>query len=479
MESSRRDLLMMGGAALAAGLASGCAQVARRLPGRDIPASLEAPSGDVDSTTRLINRAGFGPMPGQVAEVKALGHDAWVDQQLERKLGEDMRLQAQLMRLDVLRIDGMELRDVPEDTMVHQFNQALLLRATYSGDQLFERMVDFWGNHFNIYARKGITAYRKARDERDVIRKHALGSFPDMLRASAKSPAMLAYLDNQFSKKEAPNENYARELMELHSLGVHGGYTQKDVREVARCFTGWSIEKRFLRPKGTFLFEEEKHDRGAKEVLGHVIPAGGGVQDGERVLEILALHRQTARFVSGKMCRHFLGDSESPVRARLEKIYLETKGQVKPMLRELLLSDELLSGRPVAKRPLDYLVSALRAVGAESDCGPGLQQHLVKMGQSLYEWPMPDGYPDGAQPWTGSLLARWNFAFALCEGSIPGTDVRLKELAERTGQRDVTASVHEVIHSSEAVPKLIAQHSDNDYAKAAALMLSAPGFQWR
>jgi uncharacterized protein (DUF1800 family) len=371
------------------------------------------------------------------------------------------------MRLDVLRVDGMELHDFPEDVMVRQFNQAILLRAAYSENQLFERMVDFWSNHFNIYARKGLASYRKARDERDVVRAHALGKFPDMLRASARSPAMLAYLDNQFSGKEAPNENYGRELLELHTLGVNSGYTQKDVREVARCFTGWSIERRFLRAKGTFLFDEERHDDGEKVVLGHRIPAGGGIRDGERVLDILASDPRTASFIAGKMCRYFVGHEDAPMRPKLSRTYTKTGGEIKTMVRELLLSEDCLEGAGVAKRPIDYVVSALRAVNAESDCGEGLQEHLRGMGQSVYEWPMPDGYPDGAEPWTGSLLGRWNFALALTSGEVAGTDVALDELQKKS----VSGNIHDVFGGSRI--------GGQNLAETCALYLSRPEFQWR
>jgi uncharacterized protein (DUF1800 family) len=340
-------------------------------------------------------------------------------------------------------------------------------------------MVDFWNNHFNIYARKGLASFRKARDDREVIRKHALGSFPEMLRASAHSPAMLAYLDNQFSTKRAPNENYARELMELHTLGVHSGYTQQDVRDVARCFTGWSIERRFLRPKGSFVFNDEDHDKGEKRVLGHRIPAGGGIEDGEMVLDILARDPRTADFVASKLCRSFLGDRESQLKPSLAKTYAQTQGDIGSMLKQLLLSKELLEGPPIAKRPLDFLVSALRAVDAESDCGPDLQRYLSTMGQSLYEWPMPDGYPDGAQPWTGSLLARWNFAFALCEGRIPGTEVQLKDIEARSAASDATRAVEAVVFSRRGDDPRISQHSRGDVSRAAALLLSSPEFQWK
>jgi uncharacterized protein (DUF1800 family) len=460
-------------AALASAL-TGCAQIARRLPKQELPATFE-PVSIGDDSVRLLNRAGYGPRPGEAAEVAKQGHESWLEAQLSRKLGEDPRLTAQLYRLDVLRVDGMELHDFPEDVMVAQLNQAALLRAAYSGDQVFERMVDFWGNHFNIYARKGLAAYRKARDDREVIRKNALGSFPDMLRASAKSPAMLAYLDNQFSDKSAPNENYARELMELHTLGVHAGYTQHDVHEVARCFTGWSIEHRFLRAKGTFLFDESRHDMGEKVVLGHRIPAGNGVEDGERVLDILATHPKTASFIAGKLCRSFLGDKDSPLKSRLAKTYLNTGGDIKSMLRQLFLSKELLEGPPVAKRPFDYVVSCLRATNAESDCGAGLQTHLVSMGQSLFEWPMPDGYPDGAQPWMGSLLARWNFAYALSEGRIAGTDLDLEDLAKRQAATGPANSMSLALLARAKAPPKIA----GSLPEAAAEILASPEFQWR
>ncbi|MEZ0326764.1 MAG: DUF1800 domain-containing protein [Fimbriimonas sp.] len=482
MEASRRDVLRLGGVALSGAMIGGCAQVARRLPKNEPPEDLSLPSGNVDTTVRLLNRAGFGPTPGQVAQVKAMGHEVWLNAQFARSSPEDYRLQAQLMRLDVLRIDGMELRDINEDLLVRQLNQAALLRGIYSGDQVYERMVDFWTNHFNIYARKGLAAYRKAMDEKTVVRDHALGKFPHMLRASAHSPAMLAYLDNQFSRKEAPNENYARELMELHTLGVHGGYTQRDVREVARCFTGWSIQRGFLQRKGAFFFDEARHDTGEKMVLGHRIPVGGGVEDGEQVLDILAKDPRTAEFVAGKMCRHFLGDTDSPVKATLAKAYLDTDGDIQSMLRPLFLSKELLEGPPVAKRPFDFVVSAMRAVNAESDCSEPLQKHLEQMGQALYQWPMPDGYPDGAQPWTGSLLARWNFAMALAENKIPGTDTNLKDLADRTEQKNPVDAASSLVFTRKLDPdevRTFERHAGQDVNKAAALMLASPEFQWR
>lgn len=289
--------------------------------------------------------------------------------------------------------------------------------------------MDFWANHFNIYGRKFLAAYRIPADQAGVIQTHALGSFPEMLTASAHSTAMLLYLDNQLNIEGVPNENYARELMELHSLGVHGGYTQRDVREVARCFTGWTMETRLLRPRGRFRFDPDLHDDGEKLVLGHKIGAGGGKADGERVLEILATHPATAHHISGKLCRHFLGDEDTG-RSDVEKAYLRSSGNVSEMLSVIFAQEAILSGPPIAKRPFDFVVSSLRAVNASTNGEKPLQNYLDQMGQPLYQWPMPDGYPDKTSAWTGSLLGRWNFAMALCSDSIPGTRVALTDHEE-------------------------------------------------
>ena len=340
--------------------------------------------------------------------------------------------------------------------------------------------MEFWTNHFNIYARKGYSAYRKATDETEVIRKNALGKFPDLLKASAHSPAMLAYLDNQVNVRGVANENYARELMELHTLGVHGGYTQQDVAEVARCLTGWGIENRFMRPRGHFRFDPDRHDDGEKTVLGQTIPAGGGENDGALVLEILANHPNTAKFVAKKLCRHFLGDSGPALEDQAAAAYVATGGDVKAMLRPILTSRELVEGAPVAKRPFDFAVSALRCLNARSDCGKPLQRHLDAMGQPLYQWPMPDGYPERTSAWTSSLLSRWNFAIALTSGGIGRTSLDLDELAQKTHGGSPAAKFASLVlcrYDGPAVAPL-EKHGEN-HAELAALCLSAPEFQWR
>jgi len=387
----------------------------------------------------------------------------------------------------------------------------------YSRHQLRERMVDLWSNHFNIYARKGLGSYFMPTDEWNVIRSHALDTFPSLMRASAHSPAMLMYLDNQINRKKdakgaGANENYARELMELHTLGVHGGYSQKDVQEVARCLTGWTVEDRFLHAKGRFRFDPEKHDCGAKMVLGTRIPPcedpakqvtykgvemPAGQVDGERVLDILAAYPATAKFVSHKIARYFLGEGAESWEPKLTEIYLKTGGDIKAMLRPLLLSEELKSGPPILKRPFDFTVSALRALNADTDANKPLQAQLTTMGQPLYQWPMPDGYPDKTTAWTGSLLARWNFATALLGEGVRGTTLDLKSLnvkdaagtaSNRTLIELILAQPAKLDSVKSLLEKLDAHHSRvvrsgdkqrSPSVECAALLLASPEFQWR
>jgi uncharacterized protein (DUF1800 family) len=412
-------------------------------------------------------------------EVEELGFDFWFDQQL--KAGEeDFALRAQLDRLEIHHLSPWDLRDWPMDRILAQLQQAALLRATYSPWQIRERMADFWTNHFNIYGRKGLGAYRKPLDERLVVRANVLGSFPAMVRASSKSAAMLVYLDQQNSTAAQPNENYARELLELHTLGVDGGYSQKDVMEVARCFTGWSEERRFLRAKGDFLFRPELHDDGQKVVLGQVIPAGGGVRDGERVVEILTKHPATARHISGKFCRFFAGDDWEKHLPVVIRAYEQSEGDIPTMVRSL--KDSMASSpqsQPILKRPFDYLASSLRALNAETDGGEGIQHHLRAMGQPLYEWPMPDGYPVGTEPWTGSLLARWNFASALVRNEISGTQVDLEQLQKLfPDQRPISMALNQPSTQSQ-VQELDTLLSQLEMRDQVALSLASPEFQWR
>lgn len=458
----------------AAAMATGCAPIARRLAG-DLPKDISLPAGKVEPTLRLVNRLSFGPTPGELRRVAELGYAKYLDEQLDGNQSEPLSLLVQLQRLDAYRMDAHEMEELPLELILTQLQQGAILRATYSPNQLRERMVEFWSDHFNVYGRKGSTAFRKGTDDANVIREHALGNFKDLLSASAHSPAMLAYLDNQVNVRGVANENYARELMELHTLGVHGGYTQKDVQEVAKCFTGWGIENRFLRPKGKFVFDPDKHDDGVKHVLGHFVPAGAGQKDGELVISILANHPNTAKFVCTKMCRYFLGHSEDETVDEMAQVFQKTKGDIKSLVRCLFTETNLHESSPVQKRPFDYLVSVLRVTGAQTDGGKAIQEHLDKMGMPLYQWPMPDGYPVKTEAWTGTLLARWNFVGAMVAGKIGGTAVDLEKLNERSQNH-----LAEVLTGSGAAAEMTSQAvKDAKPESLAFACLASPDFQWR
>ncbi len=365
--------------------------------------------------------------------------------------------------------------------VIVELQQAMVLRAIYSERQLYEEMVDFWENHFNVFAGKGADHWLLTEYDRDVIRPHAMGKFKDLVEATAHSPAMLFYLDNWLSvdpngaqnqarnirrfrgngpfamrrfdgfgrplpqtaqnqanipvqgvqQKRGLNENYARELMELHTLGVDGGYTQKDVTEVARCFTGWTI--RAPNQGGSFVFNPRLHDNGVKYVLGHKI-SGHGERDGEAVIDILVHHPSTAHFIAKKLVTRFVSDNppESLVE-RVAQTYLRTDGDIREMLRTILYSPEFNSTeayRAKVKSPFELVVSAIRASGGDTNASPALLQFIARMGEPLFMYQAPTGYPDRASEWlnSGTLLTRMNFALALAANRIPGTNVNLQDL---------------------------------------------------
>jgi uncharacterized protein (DUF1800 family) len=350
--------------------------------------------------------------------------------------------------------------------VVVELGEQKILRAVYSERQLQEVLTDFWFNHFNVDARKGPARFMLNEYERDVIRPRVLGKFRDLLDAVAKSPAMLFYLDNWMSAdpngphaearpprivrgpfggrmiepprtrpqpqgKNAPkglNENYGRELMELHTLGVDGGYTQKDVTEVARAFTGWTIDK--PRQGGGFKFEPRIHDQGQKIVLGHVIKAGGGQSDGEQVLDLLTRHPSTARFIATKLVRRLVSDTPpAPLVDRAAARFRETDGDLREVMRTILLSPEFLSSdsyRTKVKTPVEFVASALRATAADVQDAAPLVRSLQQFGMPLYMCQPPTGYKDTADAWvnTGALVSRMNFALQLASNRLNGVVVQ-------------------------------------------------------
>ncbi|MCU1238772.1 MAG: hypothetical protein JWP63_6739 [Candidatus Solibacter sp.] len=334
----------------------------------------------------------------------------------------------------------------PQQMVARDLAEGKLLRAVYSDRQLDEVLTDFWFNHFNIYLDKGADRYLVTEYERDVIRPHVLGKFKDLLVATAKSPAMLFYLDNwQSVGPDAPqlrgkkgarglNENYGRELLELHTLGVDGGYTQHDVTEAARCFTGWTINQ--PQRGGTFAFNKRVHDDGEKTVLGVKIPAGGGMSDGEKVLDIVAHHPSTAHFIAKSLATRFVAD-EPPAAlvGRMAATFTKTDGDLRAVMRTMLESREFFSEgayRSKLKSPLEVVASAVRAVNGEIDYAFPLANQVSQLGQPLYRKQEPTGYSNSSMEWlnSGGLLARMNFALQLADNKVPGVKVDATKLAK-------------------------------------------------
>ena len=447
---------------------------------------------------------GADEMRAMEAEGAGKANAGAMDEQAKGK-GRDYR---QAMRDYYIR-NGLR----PPQQITAELQASRILRAVYSERQLQEVLVDFWTNHFNVFAGKGADRWLLVSYDRDTIRPNTLGKFKDLLVATAQSPAMLFYLDNfqsvspnaQMNRRgqarqrplfdllmngrgmrpnarrnpnaganqmPAPsaqpqtppqgqrmrrgiNENYARELMELHTLGVDGGYTQKDVQEVARCFTGWTI----FAPRGfnggnderagTFYFNPRLHDDGEKLVLGHKIPAGGGIRDGLLVLDILAHHPSTAKHIAYKMVQRFVSDNPSPsLVERVAQVYMKSDGDIRETLRALFAAPEFAAPeayRAKIKQPFELVVSSIRALGGETNGAPPVQQWIARMGQPLYGYQTPNGYADVAEAWvnTGALLERLNFGLALASNRIPGTRVDLKRFAVDAGSATDKAKVME------------------------------------
>ena len=332
----------------------------------------------------------------------------------------------------------IQMLNSPSQVVNQDLAAAKLLRAVYSNRQLEEVLTDFWYNHFNVFVDKGADRYLVTAYERDVIRPHVLGHFRDLLLATAQSPAMLFYLDNWQSAGADPrphrnrrqrglNENYSRELMELHTLGVDAGYTQKDVTEVARCFTGWTIRE--PRRGGGFEFNERMHDAGEKHVLGATIPAGGGMEDGLKVIDILAAHPSTAHFISKQLAIRFVADDPPEALVeRMAKKFLATGGDLRQVMRTMIHSPEFWDAdyfRAKIKSPLELVASAVRAVNGDLDYSFARQPLLNQLGEPLYRKQEPNGYSNRGADWLngGSLMARMNFAIALAENKVTGIQV--------------------------------------------------------
>lgn len=531
-----RSLFTLSVAVIAAACAAPAATPSQVSPAR---APVGAMSGDLlpdEQIQQVLNRLAFGPRPGDAEKVRATGIEAWIDQQLHPERIDDSKTDALVARYAALntptrdvvrgftmvqqlqrRVKAADANDTSvnkaatrrevlaqnpqlaeavrqSQQLVGQIQSAQLARAVGTERQLNEVMVDFWENHFSVFAGKGQTRLFLAEYDRDVIRPNALGKFRDLLGAVAKSPAMLFFLDNWQSAADSTqptlaqggargrgfggrirpgilggagrgrvgggqqlppairerlqnatpeerqqimqqlqqrarrglNENYARELMELHTLGVDGGYTQKDVQEVARALTGWT----FNRQTGEFVFNPNIHDAGAKVILGQKFPAGHGQDEGERVLDVLARSPATARFITTKLARHFVSDDPPKgLVDRCARTFSKTDGDIRETLRCVVTSPEFFSRaayRAKVKTPFELVASALRAVDAQPDTTPRTSQIVARLGQPIFGRQTPDGWPDHGDAWmnTGAILNRINFGLSLAGGQIPGAQLK-------------------------------------------------------
>lgn len=420
---------------------AGCEKIISRVTqemGQTLPERIAvADSKDTDPDFHLLSRAGYGPWPGDLERLRATGADAWIEEQLSPENIDDTLCDLRARRFETIHHNPGNCYEYKKPVLREEITRHTLLRAVYSRRQLFEVMVGFWTDHLNINLEKGDCIYLKPADDREVIRAHALGRFRDLIRASATSPAMLVYLDGNQNKKsspeDVPNENYARELLELHTLGVQGGYTQQDVYEVARCLTGWRMRTGWR--KGSVYFDSSLHDDGKKHVLGYTIPAGGGECDLDQVIDIVCRHPSTASYISAKLVRRFVSDDPpATLIEKVAKVFAQTDGDIKASLRTIFISDEFKASRGMKfKRPFHFIVSCLRATGADTHAHTPLIDYLARMGQGPFQHPTPDGYPDEATPWLGTLLWRWNFAFNLSANQIPSVTVSTQRLASAIG----------------------------------------------
>jgi uncharacterized protein (DUF1800 family) len=381
----------------------------------------------------------------------------------------------------------------PGSVVISDLSEGKLLRGIYSNRQLAEALDDFWFNHFNVFVNKGADRYLLPTYERETIRPHIFGTFYDLLLATAESPAMLFYLDNASSvapgtgkaakgkARRGLNENYGRELLELHTMGVDGGYTQKDVIEVARCFTGWTITG--PAKGGVFEYRDRVHDKGQKTVLGHVIPAGGGMSDGLQVLQILAHSPSTAHFISLKLAERFVADDPPPsVVNRMAQDYLKSGGDLRKLMQTMLVSPEFWSQGALGakvKTPFEMVVSAARATNAQVTSAYALENVLQKLGEPLYRKIEPTGYSNANAEWVSSsaLLERMNFSLALAANKIPGVRVDESawqaraagdpmELARTILPEEPGSHTQEVIRKAPQTPSLVV-----------GLALGSPEFQ--
>ena len=454
-----------------------------------------------DPNVYLVNRLTFGQQAADLAHAARLGWNGFIEDQLDPEQIDDSALDAALGAFPTLAMRPARLLAMDKKTVAGELIAAAILRAIYSKRQLLELMVDFWTNHFNVYIYEKLDFWLKTVDDRAVIRPFALGKFGDLLAASAASPAMLSYLDNASNTKAGPNENYAREMMELHTLGLNGGQTQQDVEEVARCFTGWTIQPTG-GDRGTFRFNPKTHDDSAHTFLGQAIPAGQGMGQGSRVLAICAGHPATAAHIAGKLCVRFVSDTPSAALVNATAAtFTATGGDIREVMRSILTSaDFRAAADQKLRRPFEAAVAAVRALDPQLGEGglASLAGVLHLMGQVPFNWQPPNGYPDANAAWanTNGMLGRWNLGLALGANALPGVTADLTVAPGSSAAQLVDLFTARLVARPLLAAdrdKLIAYAAGGQPARAAlppaqvkaklpglvALILDSPYFQWR
>lgn len=464
---------------------------------------LSAHSATVDpKVLHTIDRLTYGSSPGDIDQVEKMGVEAYIQTQLNpNTIPLPAPLSRQLQQFDTLSLSPVELygqynpnpgKDASEEERrrsrersqkpIQQAQEARLLRAIASPHQLEEVMVDFWFNHFNVSSDKGLTRIWIGSYEQDAIRPHALGRFRDLLEATARHPAMLFYLDNwRNTDPNSPgargqfrglNENYARELMELHTLGVDGGYTQEDVIVLARILTGWGLEREGQPGDNSgFRFYRNRHDASNKVLLGTQIP-GSGIEEVEKALDLLAKHPSTAHHISYKLAQYFVADD--PPKAlvdRLQKRFLETDGDIQAVLENLFNAPEFWDDRYYShkfKTPYQYIISAVRSTGTETLNFRRIIGNLQQLGMPLYRRTTPDGYPNTQEHWINpdATIRRVNLAIQIAQGRLTDDKpVNADRLAQTLGDT-WSDQTKQVIESSPANLK-------------SGLMLGSPEMMYR
>ena len=495
---SRRALL---GASAGAGLALGLSGRAKAQSATRIGTRRQAAPVEVGDLFFLVNRTSQGWTEALWAEAQARGYQGYLEWQLDHTNIPDAALDATLVAFPSIFMTSRQIQDnyvVPGMTFVavQELKRACVVRAIQSKRQLFERMVEFWTDHFNIDQTDGENQVLKTTDDRDVIRAHALGNFRDLLRASAHSGAMLYYLDNFSNRNTGVNENYARELMELHTLSP-GHYTEADVLELAKILTGWTIHRQADPAYGTFRYRSEWHDNAAHTLLGQAYGPNGGQAEGDAALDQLLDHPACANFIATKLCKWLL--SYAPPQSVVDAVaqtYTSTNGDIKAMIRTVFRPDHVQLAaphvEPKLKRPFTFMASLMRATNAAfTNLSTGtttVLNELVKFGQVPYAWGPPDGYPDQAEYWGTAVLPRWNFAARLIDNSLSGISVDANALMSGVTQAQCAERCNQLLMGGRMDPADVAEvhafvmsfgtFNLQVRREALALAASSPSYQW-